>query len=223
MEREGTISRVLKRIRMSYHRVQLRTYQASRWIRRCIVDIVAAADLPQAGEAGPHLGVVDPGLAVAARARRGPPAAGPTRLISPLMTLSSCGSSSRLVWRRKRPIGVTRGSSLELEVALPFGPRRGLVGQQPGQDLVGVRHHGAELAALEQLAVPADAVVAEQAPPRRDLCTCQAMTAMQRCRRQQQEQAAGDDVEAALQRLRPGPRQIVVDAQGQQVLRRRNG
>src|SRR6187399_1179250 len=35
---------------------------------------------------------------------------GPTRLMSPLSTLKSCGSSSRLVFRRKRPIAVTRGT-----------------------------------------------------------------------------------------------------------------
>src|SRR6266511_3721225 len=38
-------------------------------------------------------------------------ARGPTRLISPRTTLISCGSSSRLVRRRKRPLRVMRGSS----------------------------------------------------------------------------------------------------------------
>ena len=38
-------------------------------------------------------------------------ARGPTRLISPRTTLTSCGSSSRLVRRRKRPLRVMRGSS----------------------------------------------------------------------------------------------------------------
>ena len=35
---------------------------------------------------------------------------GPTRLMSPFNTLNSCGSSSQLAWRMKRPKRVTRGS-----------------------------------------------------------------------------------------------------------------
>ena len=43
-------------------------------------------------------------------------ARGPTRLISPRTTLNSCGSSSRLVRRRNRPLRVMRGSSGEVAV-----------------------------------------------------------------------------------------------------------
>ena len=39
---------------------------------------------------------------------------GPTRDISPFSTFQNCGNSSRLVFRRKRPIGVTRGSLVNL-------------------------------------------------------------------------------------------------------------
>ena len=49
---------------MSYHKVQLRTYQASSADPALVVDVVAAADLPQAGQAGADLEVVDPGLAI---------------------------------------------------------------------------------------------------------------------------------------------------------------
>ncbi len=40
---------------------------------------------------------------------------GPTRLISPLRTLKSWGSSSRLVFRKNRPIRVKRGSFIILK------------------------------------------------------------------------------------------------------------
>ncbi len=43
---------------------------------------------------------------------------GPTRLISPAITLNNCGSSSSDVRRRKRPIGVIRESS----GTIGFGP-----------------------------------------------------------------------------------------------------
>ena len=47
---------------------------------------------------------------------------GPTRLMSPFRTFQSCGSSSRLVARKTRPSGVTRGS----REALKTGPSRSL-------------------------------------------------------------------------------------------------
>lgn len=42
---------------------------------------------------------------------------GPIRFISPLITLTSCGNSSSLYWRRKAPIRVTRGSPATVTVA----------------------------------------------------------------------------------------------------------
>ena len=84
--------------------------------------VVAGLDLPQAGDARRR-----PTRGGAARAgTRRPPRAAPgvarpgsSRRAS---TLNSCGSSSRLVLRRNRPIRVTRGSS----VILNSGPLRSL-------------------------------------------------------------------------------------------------
>src|SRR5579885_2166940 len=45
---------------------------------------------------------------------------GPTSDISPSSTLKNCGNSSRLVRRRNRPMGVTRGSRVSLNVVCPF-------------------------------------------------------------------------------------------------------
>src|SRR5436189_197469 len=50
---------------------------------------------------------------------------GPTRLISPARTLKSCGSSSRLELRRKRPTRVVRASSfLAWTTWAPFSSTR---------------------------------------------------------------------------------------------------
>src|SRR5690349_3085973 len=45
---------------------------------------------------------------------------GPTSDIVPHSTFQSCGSSSRLVFRRKRPIGVIRGSLVNLKTEVPL-------------------------------------------------------------------------------------------------------
>ena len=83
---------------------------------------------------------------------------GPTRLMSPVSTLSSCGSSSRLVRRRTWPILVTRGVPGELE------QRAGalVVGLHGGQLGLGVDAHRAELEHAELGVVPADPLLAEQ-------------------------------------------------------------
>ena len=47
-------------------------------------------------------------------------------------------------------------------VAQPFGPSLGVALEQVVQDLLGVRHHGAELQAFERAAALADAAMAEQ-------------------------------------------------------------
>src|ERR1700719_570857 len=44
---------------------------------------------------------------------------GPTKLISPLRTLISCGNSSTRVRRMKRPMAVTRGSLMFAQAACP--------------------------------------------------------------------------------------------------------
>src|SRR5881628_3921371 len=44
---------------------------------------------------------------------------GPISDISPRSTFHNCGSSSRLVFRRRRPIGVTRGSPVSLNSVAP--------------------------------------------------------------------------------------------------------
>jgi hypothetical protein len=72
--------------------------------------------------------------------------------------LNSCGNSSRLDRRRKRPTGVTR----ELLVARPLGPRGGVVAQQALERRRRVQHHGAELEATEQPSFAAHAPAAVQ-------------------------------------------------------------
>ena len=62
---------------------------------------------------------------------------GPTSDMSPRSTFQNCGSSSRLVLRRKPPIGVTRGSLVSLNSACgpPNSLRRSL--DEPGDVLAG--------------------------------------------------------------------------------------
>ena len=77
-----------------------------------------AVDLRPAGEAGLHLVAQhvlrDPLLELLDEER--PLGRGPTSVMSPRSTFQNCGSSSRLVRRRKRPIGVLRGSSSRAQI-----------------------------------------------------------------------------------------------------------
>ena len=89
---------------------------------------------------------------------RGGAGLGPTRLISPLSTLMSCGSSSRLELRRNRPSGVTRGSSRILNAA----PFVSLEADDLAESLLGVGLHRAELVDREGAAMAPDSDLAEE-------------------------------------------------------------
>ena len=83
--------------------------------------VVPGLDLPQAGDAGAHVVAgVEVGRELGDLLRSA--GRGPIRLMSPLRTLISCGSSSRLVRRRTWPILVIRGS----RAILNSGPVRWL-------------------------------------------------------------------------------------------------
>ena len=78
--------------------------------------------------------------------------------MSPRSTLKSCGSSSIDVRRSKRPIGVIRGSSRDLE----HRPVRFVLRLERGLQALGVLHHRAELEHAEPAAVQAVALLAEK-------------------------------------------------------------
>ncbi len=94
--------------------------------------------------------------------RRTGEAGDPTRLISPCSTFQSCGSSSMLVRRRRRPMGVIRGSfgHLERGVALHL-----VVLAQVGPTGVRVAGHRPELDDLERATVEPRARLAEEDRP----------------------------------------------------------
>ena len=91
-----------------------------------------------------------------------------------------------------------------------------VLGQQPRQHRGGVGHHGAELPAAEQLAVAADALVGEEHLAAR-LGDLPGDHRHQRGRGDQQQETH-EQVEAALERLRPGSRQVVVDPERDEIL-----
>lgn len=105
-----TTPMVLKSRTMSCQRLQLRTYQESSWRRplklmslrplTCQRPVMPGVVMQMTGRKLPIFSF--------SRGRYG---RGPTRLISPLMTLKICGSSSRLYLRMNLPTFVTRGSS----------------------------------------------------------------------------------------------------------------
>lgn len=68
-----------------------------------------AGDLPQPSDSRTDLGIKTVGVAIE-RNLFGDNRTRPTTLISPSRTFQICGSSSRLVRRRKRPTAVTHGS-----------------------------------------------------------------------------------------------------------------
>ena len=78
--------------------------------------LAAAVDLHRPGDTRPHERRKRRGLRVR-RVSQNCSGRGPTRLMSPRRTLSSCGSSSMLERRRPRPTRVTRGSSASLKTA----------------------------------------------------------------------------------------------------------
>ena len=84
-----------------------------------------AHDLPQAGDAGSDVVSVRAAIPSTGSRRRGSSGRGPTRLISPRRTFTSCGNSSSPVRRSVRPKLVCRGSSSVLWVSRRSGERDG--------------------------------------------------------------------------------------------------
>ena len=75
-------------------------------------DVRAPGDLPRPGEAGAQIGAARlPATRVSVSASAITSGRGPTRLMSPLSTLSSCGASSSEKRRISRPTRVIRASS----------------------------------------------------------------------------------------------------------------
>ena len=123
-------------------------------------DSAAAVYLPEAGHAGldaetATLPVFVESIEVANCKGRGP-----TRLMSPLRTLMSCGSSSMLVRRSHRPKGVTRGSFFILKT----GPAAFVLPFKSRHELFSVGNHGAKFPDLETALVETDAVLQEKGP-----------------------------------------------------------
>src|SRR5881296_260022 len=116
---EMTAAGVARRILRSFQRERVLAYRRS---RRTISSKVVR--LRPATCQSP----VIPGLASTSRRRcqslystssYGSGGRGPISDISPRSTFHNCGSSSRLVFRRRRPIGVTRGSPVSLNSVAP--------------------------------------------------------------------------------------------------------
>src|SRR5881296_267994 len=116
---EMTAAGVARRILRSFQRERVLAYRRS---RRTISSKVVR--LRPATCQSP----VIPGLASTSRRRcqslystssYGSGGRGPISDISPRSTFHNCGSSSRLVFRRRRPIGVTRGSPVSLNSVVP--------------------------------------------------------------------------------------------------------
>ena len=203
---------------MSYHRVQLRTYQASSADAAVVVDVVAAADLPQAGQAGADLEIVDPGLAVELElVGHHRPGADQAHLaahhVEQLRQLVQAGLA------QKAADGRDPGIVLELAVLGPLGPGRRVARQaarpapRPSSPTM-VRNlkHG------NSRPCRPTRVWAKITPPPSASRILAATSASSGARNSSSSEAA-TQVEGALDQLRPRPGQVVVDAQGQDVAR----
>ena len=114
------------------------------------VDVVAAADLPGAGDARLHREAAPlPALVLAHLGRERRARADDAHLAA--RTFQNCGNSSSEVRRMKRPTRVTRGSSRHLEDR----PAHLVPGAQRLEPRLGVHVHGAELEHVEGPAVAA--------------------------------------------------------------------
>ena len=106
-----------------------------------------ALDLPQAGDSRTHLVAGVNSAGNSATSFRAAPDADRRGSSSPSSTLSSWGSSSRLVARRKRPMRVIRGSSIvHLEQRADCARCR----RAAPPCVLGIDHHRAELEDLER-------------------------------------------------------------------------
>ena len=125
--------------------------------------------------------------------------------MSPRSTFQSCGSSSRLVLRRMRPIGVTRGSFVSLNNGLARCRTLRARLDERGDELVVQRvvrvdTHGAELQHREGLRHPPDARLPEEDGTGRCQLQQRGDDAEKRRQEQQQRQAAGN-IQPALDRV----------------------
>ena len=120
-------------------------------------------DLPEAGEAG-----LDPqslaGLLVPLAASSGSAGRGPTMLIVPRSTQTSCGSSSMESLRRRRPTRVTRGSS----VILKSGPSASLRSSSDSFVVLCIDDHRAQFPSARTSGRRGRPVPDGRAPARRD-------------------------------------------------------
>ena len=101
---------------------------------------------------------------------------GPTRLISPLSTFQTCGSSSRLVRRSKRPTRVTRGSSLQQQPVRVACSRP----SSSSTMLLGAVDHRPELQDREARLPPPDALLAKEHRPGESSLIATAISRQQR-------------------------------------------
>jgi len=125
-----------------------------------VVQIVAAADLPQAGQAGGHAQVVFAGGAVVLVEFVAHDGAGADDAHLALHHVPELGQFVEAGLADEATDAGDAGVVLELEVAVPFGAGVGVFFEQFLEHLLGVGHHGAELVALELAAVAAQALVA---------------------------------------------------------------
>ena len=147
-------------------------------------NLAAAADLPKAGQAGQDRQATAMPGAELARPRASGSGRGPTNDICPSRTFSSCGVSSRLVLRSRRP------KAGDPRIAAVLEDRARLLVLHLPLDAVGVRPHRAELQHPERAAAKADATLAIQRfSPRRQQ---QDEEDRQHRRREQDQQARGD-------------------------------
>src|SRR5690348_370156 len=126
-----------------------------------IIDVVATANLPEPGDAGPAARII-------VKSRPIPPyflthdgtRAHQTHLahedVEELRQLVEAGKTQDVADARDPRIGP------ELEIAVPFGARGRVGSEDSGQHLVSVRHHGAEFPADKRFAVCADPFVTEE-------------------------------------------------------------
>ena len=117
----GVASRILMSVQ-SEQRPGVAQVEAHHLVER---RAAAARDLPEPGDARLGLEHAAQCQGWYCSTSYGSGGRGPTSDMSPRSTFQNCGSSSRLVLRRKRPIGVTRGSLVDLE-RRRRSPARGL-------------------------------------------------------------------------------------------------
>ena len=87
---------------------------------------------------------------------------GPTRLISPRRTFHSCGNSSMLVRRMKRPSSGTRGSACSFWRPSPLVSSSRILREILTENFITIGHHGTEFPHLEHPASTTNPRVSEE-------------------------------------------------------------